>query len=106
MSQADDFFKQAISLIPEVPAYVEIEHKKVHTEAMVLAFVQVILISKHANVCDYLSNSALSPPFSLSQNFCSSLVIMPGHPEHGPFYLIRGLLNVLAKFEWQDNSGL
>lgn len=40
------------------------------------------------------------------QNFCSSLVIMPGHPEFGPFYLIRGLLNALAKYEWNEKSGI
>ena len=26
---------------------------------------------------------------------CSFLVVVPGHPEHGPFYLVTGLLNVL-----------
>ena len=79
LSQADDFFKQAIILIPDIPAYTEIDHKRVHTESMLLNFVQ---------------------------SFCSSLVIMPGHPELGAFYLIRGLLNALSKYDWLEKSGV
>jgi hypothetical protein len=79
LSQADDYYKQAISLIPEIPTYVEIDHKKVHTEVMMLSFIQA---------------------------FCSSLVVMPGHPEHGAFYLVRGLMNVIAKYQWQEYTGL
>ena len=32
---------------------------------------------------------------ALLSNLCSFLVVVPGHPEHGPFYLVTGLLNVL-----------
>ncbi|KAL3681400.1 hypothetical protein R1sor_024356 [Riccia sorocarpa] len=28
------------------------------------------------------------------------LVVMPGHPEHGGFYIVKGLLNVLEKHPW------
>ena len=38
---------------------------------------------------------------SLLSNLCSFLVIVPGHPEHGPFYLVTGLLNVLQAAAWR-----
>lgn len=31
-------------------------------------------------------------------NFTSSLMLFPGHPDHGPFYLIHGLLNAIQKY--------
>jgi hypothetical protein len=30
----------------------------------------------------------------------SALVSAPGHPEHGPFYFIKGLLKVLNEYPW------
>lgn len=38
------------------------------------------------------------------RSLLSTLVIVPGHPEHGPFYLIHGLLNALQKYNWQSNN--
>jgi len=32
--------------------------------------------------------------------------VVPGHPNHGPFYLVQGLLNALPRFEWDKVSGL
>jgi hypothetical protein len=31
-------------------------------------------------------------------NFTSFLLLFPGHPDHGPFYLIHGLLNAIQKY--------
>ena len=31
--------------------------------------------------------------------------MVPGHPEHGPFYLVKGLLNAIERYEWQESSG-
>jgi len=30
----------------------------------------------------------------------SFFVVVPGHPEHGPFYLVRGLMNALSKYNF------
>ena len=38
------------------------------------------------------------------KSLLSTLVIVPGHPEHGPFYLIHGLLNALQKYSWQSSN--
>ena len=37
-------------------------------------------------------------------SFLSSLIIMPGHPQYGPFYLVKGLANGLSKFPWSFHS--
>lgn len=34
----------------------------------------------------------------------SQLVCMPGHPEHGPFYLVKALLQVLDEHEWDKGT--
>ena len=31
----------------------------------------------------------------------SFLVLLPGHPEHGPFYIVRGLINAIPRFPWK-----
>ena len=60
-----------------MPKWLTVDHVKIHAEGKLLTFVQ---------------------------SFCGALVIMPGHPEHGAFYLVRGLLNALAKYQWQEST--
>ncbi len=33
-------------------------------------------------------------------SFMALLVVVPGHPEQGPFYLVKGLLKVVSDFPW------
>ena len=40
------------------------------------------------------------------RNLLASLVTVPGHPEHGPFYIVQGLLNALPRFPWQQHTGV
>jgi hypothetical protein len=79
LPQTDAFLKSAISLIPEVPATQEIDGKRVHVEERMAMFIRSLL---------------------------ATLVVVPGHPEHGPFYIAQGLLNALPRFPWQQQSGL
>ena len=37
---------------------------------------------------------------------CSFLVVVPGHPDHGPFYLVTGFLNVLQSAAWRLPASL
>merc|ERR1712216_912602 len=37
-------------------------------------------------------------------SFSSALVVVPGHPEKGPFYLVIGLLNVVNEYPWSEGS--
>uniref|UniRef100_A0A2K5S8Z1 VPS35 endosomal protein-sorting factor-like n=1 Tax=Cebus imitator TaxID=2715852 RepID=A0A2K5S8Z1_CEBIM len=77
LSQADAFFKAAISLIPEVPKMINIEGKMRPSESFLLEF-----------LC----------------NFFSTLLIVPDHPERGVLFLVRELLNVIQDYTWEDNS--
>nr|XP_008122571.1 PREDICTED: UPF0505 protein C16orf62 [Anolis carolinensis] len=77
LSQADAFFKAAVSLVPDVPKMINIDGKMRPSEAFLLEF-----------LC----------------NFFSTLLIIPDHPEQGVLFLVRGLLNVIQDYTWEDNS--
>nr|XP_012421300.1 PREDICTED: UPF0505 protein C16orf62 homolog isoform X3 [Odobenus rosmarus divergens] len=77
LSQADAFFKAAISLIPEVPKMINIDGKMRPSESFLLEF-----------LC----------------NFFSTLLIVPDHPEHGVLFLVRELLNVIQDYTWEDSG--
>uniref|UniRef100_A0ABK0LVB5 VPS35 endosomal protein-sorting factor-like n=1 Tax=Rattus norvegicus TaxID=10116 RepID=A0ABK0LVB5_RAT len=77
LSQADAFFKAAISLVPEVPKSISIDGKLRPSEPFLLEF-----------LC----------------NFFSTLLIVPDHPEHGVLFLVRELLNVIQDYTWEDSS--
>ena len=79
LPQTDTFLKAAISLIPELsPWSTEAsDGKKVHTEVQLASFIR---------------------------NLLSTLVLVPGHPDHGPFYIVSGLLNAMPKYQWQEGS--
>lgn len=82
LPQTDTFLKAAITTIPDVPPIMEadkVEYKRVHSEARLASFLRM---------------------------FWSTLVIVPGHPEHGPFYLVQGLLNAMPRFAWQAHTGV
>ncbi|XP_059547957.1 VPS35 endosomal protein-sorting factor-like isoform X2 [Myotis daubentonii] len=77
LSQADAFFKAAISLIPEVPKTINIDGKMRPSEPFLLEF-----------LC----------------NFFSTLLIVPDHPEREVLFLVRELLNVIQDYTWEDTS--
>ena len=79
LPQTDTFLKAAVTLIPEMPAYEEIDGRRLHTEEKLAAFTKSLL---------------------------SSLIVAPGHPDHGPFYIVHGLLNALVKYPWQPTTGV
>ncbi|XP_041364483.1 VPS35 endosomal protein-sorting factor-like isoform X2 [Gigantopelta aegis] len=75
-SQADAFFKAAISLIPDLPRTMEYDMKK----------------SSESFLLEYL------------HHFVSTLLAVPDNPESGVLYLLRGLLNVLQDYTWDING--
>ena len=77
LPQTDTFIKSAISLIPDLPPIYEVDGKKMSNDEKLI---ELIL------------------------NLLSLLVIVPGHPEYGPFYIIQGLLNALQKYNWYNSS--
>eukprot|EP00301_Raphidiophrys_heterophryoidea_P006104 c12495_g1_i1.p1 GENE.c12495_g1_i1~~c12495_g1_i1.p1 ORF type:complete len:1006 (-),score=282.13 c12495_g1_i1:1509-4526(-) len=72
LPQTDTFVKTAISLIPEF-ANEKIAGRDSNEEKLV-RFVQCLV---------------------------GWLVVVPGHPEHGPFYLSNGLLAVVTDYPWE-----
>ncbi|PKK24513.1 hypothetical protein A306_00008881 [Columba livia] len=77
LSQADAFFKAAVSLVSEVPRTINVDGKMRSSDAFLLEF-----------LC----------------NFFSTLLVVPDHPEQGVLFLVRGLLNVIQDYTWEDNS--
>jgi len=77
LPQADSLFKAAIKLIQEVPSKIDIDNQPTSSE---------------------------EPLISYLNSFFSMLVVMPGHPEQGPFYLIKGLLKVISDYPWEVTS--
>ncbi|XP_013882960.1 VPS35 endosomal protein-sorting factor-like isoform X2 [Austrofundulus limnaeus] len=77
LSQADAFLKAAVSILPEVPRSINVEGKLRSSENFLLDFIN---------------------------NFLATLLVVPDHPEHGVLYLVRGLLNMVQDYTWEDNS--
>uniref|UniRef100_A0A669FBM7 VPS35 endosomal protein-sorting factor-like n=1 Tax=Oreochromis niloticus TaxID=8128 RepID=A0A669FBM7_ORENI len=77
LSQADAFLKAAVSILPEVPRSISVEGKLRSSESFLLDFIN---------------------------SFLATLLVIPDHPEHGVLYLVRGLLNMVQDYTWEDNS--
>eukprot|EP01094_Clydonella_sp_ATCC50884_P003835 TRINITY_DN1294_c0_g1_i1.p1 TRINITY_DN1294_c0_g1~~TRINITY_DN1294_c0_g1_i1.p1 ORF type:complete len:822 (+),score=193.91 TRINITY_DN1294_c0_g1_i1:196-2661(+) len=75
--QGEAMFKAAIQLLNEVPTTQEVDKQVQSTDSALL---------------QYMSSLA------------SQLVCLPGHPEHGAFYLINGLIQVVKKHQWDKGS--
>ncbi|KAL7857440.1 hypothetical protein SRHO_G00163390 [Serrasalmus rhombeus] len=76
-SHSDAFLKAAVSVLPEVPRTISVEGKQRSSEAFLLDFIN---------------------------SFLSTLLVVPDHPEQGVLYLVRGLLNMVQDYTWEDNS--
>jgi len=77
VSQADGLFKSAIKHVQEVPPRIE---------------------------TDGQSKSTDLPLCEILHDFISLMILVPGHPEQGPFYLIKGLLKIIAEYPWEKSS--
>merc|ERR1719505_326367 len=77
VGQADAFLRATINLLPDVPKLIEVENKSKSSEQYFVEYINSLL---------------------------SVLLIVPDHPDHGVLYLMRGLLNVLQDYKWDENS--
>uniref|UniRef100_A0A672FKZ1 VPS35 endosomal protein-sorting factor-like n=1 Tax=Salarias fasciatus TaxID=181472 RepID=A0A672FKZ1_SALFA len=77
LSQADAFLKAAVGVLPEVPRSISVEGKLRSSESFLLDFIN---------------------------NFLATLLVVPDHLEHGVLYLVRGLLNMVQDYTWEDCS--
>lgn len=77
LPQEEAFLKAAITLVQEVPPVMDTDGQVRATEEQLV-------------------------PFLL--NFISVLTIAPWHPEHGAFFLTKGLLKVVKDYSWENGS--
>ncbi|XP_071450992.1 VPS35 endosomal protein-sorting factor-like [Hetaerina americana] len=83
LGQADACFKAALSLIPEVPPYMDSVGEGTGGKQR----------SSEPFLVGYLSQ------------FLSTLLVVPDPPEQGVLYLTRGLLNVVQHYSWLCSPG-
>ncbi|KAN0053116.1 hypothetical protein ACTA71_012598 [Dictyostelium dimigraforme] len=76
LSQADALLKAAITFIQEIPPILEFKQVK-STEDWTISYIS---------------------------DFISLLVVTPGHPESGPFYLVKALYKVVKEYQWESSS--
>ncbi|KAK3583633.1 hypothetical protein CHS0354_039460 [Potamilus streckersoni] len=76
-SQADAFFKAAISTVPQLPKTLELDGKTRSAEPILMEYIY---------------------------NFISTLLVVPDNPDTGILYLLRGLLNILQNYTWEPSS--
>lgn len=86
LSQADSFFRIAIMSIQEVPHYIDDDKNNINNNK----------ISSQKPSENYL--------IEFGKYFISLLIHVPGHPEYGPFYLLRGLIKVIKEYPWKEGS--
>ena len=79
VSQAESLFKAAVAAIDEVPPTIE-------------------------NARDRKSRSSEPELVEFIKHFVALLVAVPGHPELGPFYLLRGLFHVIKEYPFEEGS--
>jgi len=74
LPQADACFKAAITLVQELGTFPEEKRRAMDADERLATFIS---------------------------NFLSALVVVPGHPEYGAFYITKGLLRVINEYPWQ-----
>jgi hypothetical protein len=78
LPHADTLFKAAIETIVDIPNLITNPDNTIYdTEPELVGLIKLLI---------------------------SCLIPVPGHPEHGAFYLIRGLLNAISKYQWSKGS--
>uniref|UniRef100_A0A7S4USV2 Uncharacterized protein n=1 Tax=Paramoeba aestuarina TaxID=180227 RepID=A0A7S4USV2_9EUKA len=77
LHQAEAMISAAIRLSQDIPKQEEINATQINTEVPLLAF---------------------------AKSLVGVLVVMPGHPDKGPYYLLRELLSAMEDHQWESGS--
>ena len=89
VGQADGLFRAAVQEIPIVASALDGEP-----------------VNSAKSLLDLYDKKTLEPEFLRSIDFmCSRLLTMPGHPQHGPIYLLRSVLNASRRVPWKPERG-
>lgn len=94
LPQTDTFLKAAISLIPELSPSSSTSSTSTSSSSSSSSTTESLSVSLS------LSTSAEERLAEYANHLLAFLVLAPGHPEHGPFYIVQGLMNALPKFAW------
>jgi hypothetical protein len=81
--QAEATFKAAVTLISELSTLPDLD----------ISFASKVPGSMDSFLVSYL------------QKFASIMIVIPGHPEAGPFYLLKGLINAVQNYQWIEIDG-
>lgn len=82
-------FLHAIDTISKVPAVMS---KSIFGNLNTIATPDNVVIETESKLVPYVNM------------LTSSLIAVPGHPEYGPFYLLKALLNVIQSYKWPKGS--
>ena len=93
LPHADTFFKAAVALVPELPRKADGRADDPEPEDELV----------DAPPSDNDGEALLAKTMT---KLAASLIVVPGRPDHGPFYLVQGLLNALPRYQyWRLASG-
>jgi hypothetical protein len=104
LPQTDTFLKAAITILPEMPSHYEVDGKRVHFEERLCSHLSTLL----ATLVIIPGTPGARAGLHVSElSDVNNLVIsLVGHPDHGPFYIIQGLVNAMPRFPWQAGTGV
>ena len=99
LPQCDTFFKEAIKLVQDLP-----EHLETGPAGSGAAGGRRASVGGGGGKRATRSEPRL---VDFLLGFAGSLVVVPGQPGDagGPFYLVKGLLNALERFPWEQGAG-
>lgn len=109
--QAEALLRAAIIIIPEVPPILNLNDDSTVSSQASSASTLSTSPSSSSSTSSTSSSSSSSSVLSSSSllcvaiaNLCSTLVAMPGDPEHGPFVLQDELVQAIREYPWERDS--
>lgn len=90
LPQTDAFLKACISLIPEYSSSTGGMGASNDSSQDTIVSTSLVKTSTEENLYLFINK------------LLSFLVLVPGHPEYGPFYIIHGLVNAIPRYPWPN----
>lgn len=98
VAQGDMLLRGVVQEIPELPAALAVA-------ASLSSSVSTATAAASGGAAGAATSTATDLKLlEVVKEFAAAVVPAPGHPEHGPCYLARGLFNALQKYPWQPNA--
>jgi len=94
VAQGDMLLRGVVQEIPELPASLAV--------AMSLSSSAAATAGAGPGVGGPTNTATDTRLLEVVRGFTRAIIPAPGHPEHGPLYLPRGLFNALGRYTWHD----